>query len=113
MVLEPVAEPLYNFESKKELIQAFVDIVKSKFLSLLIVHMATSLLFAISVYKILCKQCQILHRDISLNNLMLYKHSPEDGTRRGLLIDFNYSTEIGNPNGPSDNHRTVCLLVLY
>ena len=55
LVLEPVAELLYNFESKKELIQAFVDIVKSMFLSLLIVHMAMSLSFAISVYKILCK----------------------------------------------------------
>ena len=51
LVLEPVAEPLYNFESKKELIQAFVDIVKSKFLSLLIVHMATSLSFAIQYIK--------------------------------------------------------------
>ncbi|KIM73761.1 hypothetical protein PILCRDRAFT_14983, partial [Piloderma croceum F 1598] len=86
LVVKPVATPLYTFESKKELIQAFVDIVKT--------------------HKALCEQRHILHRDISLNNLMLYEHSPEDSTRRGLLIDFDYSTEIGGPNGPSDNHRT-------
>jgi Fungal protein kinase len=109
LVVKPVATPLYTFESKKELIQAFVDIVKSKFLSLLITHVTASLSHAISAHKALCEQRHILHRDISLNNLMLYEHSPEDSTRRGLLIDFDYSTEIGGPNGPSDNHRTVCL----
>jgi serine/threonine protein kinase len=109
-VVKPVAQLLYTFESKKELIQAFVDIVKSKFLSLLITHVTTSLSYAISAHKALCEQCHILHRDISLNNLMLYEHGPEDSTRRGLLIDFDYSMEIGGPNGPSDNHRTVCLL---
>ncbi len=31
LVMEPIAKPLSEFESKKELIQAFADIVKSMF----------------------------------------------------------------------------------
>jgi serine/threonine protein kinase len=34
----------------------------------------------------------ILHRDISLNNILLYR--AEDETADGLLIDFDYSEEL-------------------
>ena len=40
---------------------------------------------------------------------MLYNRSPKDKTRRGLIIDFDYSSEIGDEGDSSDNHRTVCL----
>lgn len=41
----------------------------------------------------------ILHRDISLNNLLLLDSSGELERRTGLLIDFDYSAFIQNVNG--------------
>jgi hypothetical protein len=40
---------------------------------------------------------------------MLYDRNPNDKTRRGMIIDFDYSSEIGDKGVPSDNHRTVRL----
>ena len=62
-----------------------------------------------SAHQVLCEQKHILHRDISLNNLMLYDRNPDDKTRRGMIINFDYSSEIGDEGVPSDNHRTVRL----
>lgn len=55
----------------------------------------------------------MLHRDISLNNILLYHplHPEQSSLRRGLLIDFDYAlqldkkrTEPPPENGP---RRTV------
>ena len=59
--------------------------------------------------------CQLgyLHRDVSINNAMIYKEILPDGTIRvrGLLIDFDYAIkmdELGRIAGPGD--RTVSLV---
>jgi hypothetical protein len=43
----------------------------------------------------------ILHRDISLNNILLYR-AKEDETADGLLIDFDYSEELDILDSESD-----------
>ncbi|KIK12077.1 hypothetical protein PISMIDRAFT_45115, partial [Pisolithus microcarpus 441] len=42
----------------------------------------------------------ILHRDISINNAMMYEEVLLDGTVRvqGLLIDFDYATKVDGSN---------------
>jgi hypothetical protein len=40
---------------------------------------------------------------------MLYNRRPDDKIRRGMVIDFDYSSEIGDEGISSDNHRTVRL----
>lgn len=54
-----------------------------------------------------------LHRDVSINNAMIYKETlPDDTVRvRGLLIDFDYAIKVdqlGRTAGPGD--RTVSLV---
>ena len=53
-----------------------------------------------------------LHRDVSINNAMIYEETLPDGTIRvrGLLIDFDYVIKVdesGRTAGPGD--RTVSL----
>ena len=53
-----------------------------------------------------------LHRDVSINNAMIYEETLPDGTIRvrGLLIDFDYAIKVdesGCTAGPGD--RTVSL----
>ena len=53
-----------------------------------------------------------LHRDVSINNAMIYEETLPDGIIRvrGLLIDFDYAIkvdELGRIAGPGD--RTVSL----
>ena len=53
-----------------------------------------------------------LHRDVSINNTMIYEETLPDGTIRvrGLLIDFDYAIKVdesGCTAGPGD--RTVSL----
>jgi serine/threonine protein kinase len=47
----------------------------------------------ILAHKTLFNDYGILHRDISLNNILLHR-AKEDGPADGLLIDFDYSEEV-------------------
>ena len=49
-----------------------------------------------------------LHRDVSINNTMIYEQILPDGTIRvrGLLIDFDYAVKVdglGRTTGPGDH----------
>ena len=49
-----------------------------------------------------------LHRDVSINNAMIYEETLPDGTIRvwGLLIDFDYAIKVnesGRTAGPGDH----------
>ncbi|KAG1885293.1 uncharacterized protein F5891DRAFT_989795 [Suillus fuscotomentosus] len=75
LVLKPRARPLYMFRSKKELLRVLRDIV-------------------------LIQQCavethQILHRDCSLNNIMI---EDCEGGSRGSLIDWEFASRITSDN---------------
>ncbi|EPQ56343.1 hypothetical protein GLOTRDRAFT_40249, partial [Gloeophyllum trabeum ATCC 11539] len=78
LVLMPFAMPIYYFKTKKELIGAFIDTIQA--------------------HKDLLEKAKILHRDISISNLMLVAQM-ETGRkhRRGLLIDLDYATEYPEP----------------
>ncbi|KZT29134.1 hypothetical protein NEOLEDRAFT_1086095 [Neolentinus lepideus HHB14362 ss-1] len=79
LVLEPFAIPITYFRSKKELIKGFID--------------------AITAHRDLLDLAGILHRDISLNNIMLIDMS--DGSRKGLLIDLDYAAVYPEPENPA------------
>ncbi|KAG1746249.1 hypothetical protein EDD22DRAFT_958427 [Suillus occidentalis] len=75
LVLKPRAHPLHMFRSKKELVKILRDIV-------------------------LIQQCavemhQILHRDCSLNNIMI---EDCEGGSRGALIDWEFASRIASNN---------------
>jgi thiamine kinase-like enzyme len=63
-------------------------------------------------HKAICERKRILHRDVSHNNIMLYKLAQSgEGLRRGLLIDFDYAMTLEplvNNNSCYKGHRTVC-----
>lgn len=69
-VTTPVGEPIINFRSKKELISALMDIVRT--------------------HAYLTNELRILHRDISIGNVMLNRRDGHENAS-GLLIDFDYS----------------------
>ena len=63
------------------------------------------------VLTILCHEANILHRDISPNNIMLVRN--DDGkVFHVLLIDFDYASTLETNNNPAnvvDRYRTVGL----
>lgn len=122
LLMTPVGEPLINFGSLQELVSILIDIVHGKHTALLLI---LNLTFSLLVHFTLVDVCCILHRDISLNNILLYvcpkrwpassdvERKREDTIadkklRRGLLIDFDYSSMLNTENqGVSSGHRTV------
>ncbi|KAF8808704.1 hypothetical protein BYT27DRAFT_7337683 [Phlegmacium glaucopus] len=74
LVMTPIRKQITTFQSKCELILALIDIVE--------------------VLKCLYERHQMLHRDISPNNLMLIRPNLEGEVRHGLLIDFDYAALI-------------------
>ncbi|KAF8631511.1 hypothetical protein AX17_005078, partial [Amanita inopinata Kibby_2008] len=78
--------PISQFKSKKELLKAFIDLIQ--------------------IHERLVK-ADLLHRDISLRNVMLRK-VPNEQRYSGFLIDFDYMaliSELGSKK-PSVAHRT-------
>ena len=55
----------------------------------------------------LFNQHGILHRDISLNNLLLYRPK-EDEAADGLLIDFDYSEELELLDANEEHAKEEC-----
>ncbi|KAJ7450056.1 hypothetical protein B0H11DRAFT_325431 [Mycena galericulata] len=103
IVLTPYCLPLTSFQSRKELVSIFID--------------------AVTAHRDLVN-ANILHRDISLNNVMVAPlDAPADNDtpittglsfplRRGLLIDVDYalvSNSTTERSGPSVGHRTGTL----
>jgi len=113
LVMGLVADCLHTFTSKKELIQAFIDVITGAYSSLSNnLYCAYLIALSFAAHQVICDTKQILHRDISTNNIMLYHPNPPSifvpitQLRRGLLIDFDYATQF-NSQGLSDTHRTV------
>ncbi|KAJ2569475.1 hypothetical protein IW140_003029 [Coemansia sp. RSA 1813] len=53
------------------------------------------------------KRCDILHRDISVNNMLVRRNSNSEA--RGMLIDFDHSISINDKNDPTHAERTGTL----
>ncbi|KAI5999608.1 hypothetical protein EDD15DRAFT_2160638 [Pisolithus albus] len=104
LLLSPVGDPLVQFHSLQELVSIFIDIVQVHFV-------------LVDVYN-------ILHRDISINNILMFicatrwaaaTHDQEEREnviaekkfRRGLLIDFDYADVLNaGKQGVSSGDRT-------
>ncbi|KAI5987298.1 hypothetical protein EDD15DRAFT_2173804 [Pisolithus albus] len=86
LILTPAGRPITHAASPLEVVTCLLDLV--------IAHKRIWLL-------------GILHRDISINNAMMYEEVLLDGTVRvrGLLVDFDYATKVDGSNctvGPGD-----------
>ena len=55
----------------------------------------------LAAHQYLCETLHILHRDISIGNILLYR-AEEDQEATGLLIDFDFSTSF-NPEEASES----------
>ncbi|KAG1765185.1 hypothetical protein EV702DRAFT_1051093 [Suillus placidus] len=75
LVLTPCARPLHMFRTVKELVKALRDIV--------------------IIQRQAVEECQVLHRDCSLNNAMIVDLL--GGKSRGFLIDWEFAVRI-NPD---------------
>ncbi|KAL1729898.1 hypothetical protein EV714DRAFT_250959 [Schizophyllum commune] len=73
LVLKPYAKPLEDFASKEEFLGAFRD--------------------AVAAHQKLYENYNLLHCDISDNNIML-RECPGSPMRRGLLIDFDCAAHV-------------------
>ncbi|KAJ1764361.1 hypothetical protein LPJ74_006663, partial [Coemansia sp. RSA 1843] len=73
MAMTPIGQDIRRCKSADELIIAAADVME--------VHTAIR------------KQCNILHRDISINNILINRSGPESRVR-GMLIDFDCALRI-------------------
>ncbi|KAF8520515.1 hypothetical protein JB92DRAFT_3094664 [Gautieria morchelliformis] len=74
IVLKPFAETIDQFETRKDLLLAFHD--------------------AVLAHQQLHDVAGILHRDISIGNILLNPRGAEDN--RGILIDFDHAIRVGD-----------------
>ncbi|KAJ2752148.1 hypothetical protein H4S06_003988 [Coemansia sp. BCRC 34490] len=75
MAMTPIGQDIRRCKSVNELIVAAADVME--------VHSAIQ------------KQCNILHRDISINNILINRNGPA-GKACGMLIDFDCALRIDN-----------------
>ncbi|KAI5989728.1 hypothetical protein EDD15DRAFT_2113642, partial [Pisolithus albus] len=85
LILTPAGCPITHAESPLEVVTCLLDLV--------IAHK--------KIWGL-----KILHRDISINNAMMYEEALPDGTVRvrGLLIDFDYAVKVDGSSRLSSGH---------
>lgn len=86
LLMQPVGKHISNCASLKELVGGIIDTIEGIFKSFIV---ETTLTMICLAHRTLCTN-KILHRDISVNNILLT--SGEEGQRScGLLIDYDYA----------------------
>jgi hypothetical protein len=80
------------FRSKKELVKILRDIVLSEIITVVAVYVNS---FFLAVQQCAVEMHQILHRDCSLNNIMI---EDCEGGSRGALIDWEFASRIASNN---------------
>jgi hypothetical protein len=83
LIMTPIGKSLYEFSSFTELLSALRD--------------------AIIGHKCLYHTYHILHRDVSINNIVI---SPPGHTSAGVLIDFDLAIDINRLTKSGASHRT-------
>ena len=85
--------PIWEFRTLKELIGAFINYIEGIKASIL--HFLLLICYYLTAHSDLYFLAKILHRDISLWNLMLKDNKtlkqPNGQCHRGLLIDLDYA----------------------
>ncbi|KAI9069755.1 hypothetical protein FKP32DRAFT_1753655 [Trametes sanguinea] len=82
IVIKDVGHPLSEFSSSREMVAAMRD--------------------AIEGHRIAWEKAKVLHRDVSLGNILI-ADDPSEGSHRGFLHDFDYSSMEAFGSDPQDN----------
>ncbi|TFK52713.1 hypothetical protein OE88DRAFT_1292850 [Heliocybe sulcata] len=82
IIIESIGIPLSQFRSTRELVQATKD--------------------AMEGHRHLYEKLQILHRDISVNNIMISVASQAEGGAKGFLIDLDYAVFVNDTRATSE-----------
>lgn len=96
IVTSPVGEAITKFRSKKELISVLMDVIRGKSSDRLDIEYDETHRHLVA-HGYLTRNLRILHRDISIGNIMLARQEGSE-VARGLLIDFDYSEELDEEN---------------
>ena len=70
LLMQPVGLPLSEFKSLQELLGIFIDVLDST--SKLLLHFLLADLTTFIAHKALVQELRVLHRDVSINNIMIY-----------------------------------------
>ena len=70
LLMQPVGLPLSEFKSLRELLSIFIDVLDST--SELLLHFSLADLTTFIAHKALVQEFCVLHRDVSINNIMIY-----------------------------------------
>ncbi|KAH7921358.1 hypothetical protein BV22DRAFT_1132339 [Leucogyrophana mollusca] len=96
LLMAPYAKPLVTFTSRRELLYCLIDIIDAH------LHVVKR---------------GVLHRDISIDNIMLYEELDQNGNlrRRGLLVDYDYAIPTNVPGraiSPGDRTGTIPFMAI-
>ncbi|KAJ2365266.1 hypothetical protein IW150_006258, partial [Coemansia sp. RSA 2607] len=90
IVMSPVGHSIKTVENEEELIIVLAE--------------------AMRFHSSLVKDCNILHRDISTNNILVVRDNGDgSGTPRGLLIDFDFAIKVDNKERKARAERSGTL----
>ena len=105
LVCYGIGRSIYKFRTITELLEAFVDAIKG---------MSSSnkskpdfdAYFGLG-HRSLLECCDILHRDISLHNIMITESvHQKEGDPKGFLIDLDMASKAGSESNSGARHRT-------
>lgn len=102
MVSKTVGFPLSDFTDARELFLALQDVLEGACFPISLYSLLMSSAAIIAAYE----KCQRLHRDVSLDNIILYR-SKKGERRRGVLIDWEFSVPVSREGKARDYHRSV------
>ena len=110
IVETPFGRPLRMFKSIRELFRVFIDIADSEYNLNLPFGWITYLTFALTAIQRLHSK-KILHRDISLRNILIADDTDGNYEGRGLLIDFDCAIQLKDESSKAPIGRTVSQLI--
>ncbi|KAF8507652.1 hypothetical protein BU17DRAFT_57251, partial [Hysterangium stoloniferum] len=95
LVMHTYGKPVFEFSSRSELLYAMHD--------------------AVEAHRNLYETAKIMHRDVSLNNILINKDPQPEVGDHGILIDLDFATRLEKlPRGPVNvgTHRYISYRVL-
>ena len=125
LLLTPVGDPFVEFSSLQELVSIFIDIVHGEPITF---NTSSNAHSSLSVHFILVDIYNILHQDISINNILMFicdtpwtatSHDQQEWEHviankkfhHGLLIDFDYADMLNaGKQGVSSGDHTISIL---
>jgi serine/threonine protein kinase len=107
LVTEPIGEPLVRLQLRAEFLNMMIELIEGEYTYYFLSNILK--LTALAVLNYLKHHIGILHRDISLNNILLVQDA--NGVARCLLIDFDYAVHLNMELQASCGFCTVGVLL--